>query len=144
MRNAVYPPSPAEMKEPLTHRRWPGLSFGLDTKSRKWPISERRRDSSFCHSFRTLWGDERLPSSGHTCRAHNSGRGCHIVPFALERRSRLKGIGHAAVVFSSWNNSDTHGWFLQRKRNQLVPLFPDSPEYRVPGSRAAGGKSVLL
>ncbi len=30
------------MKEPLTHRRWPGLSRGLDTKSRKWPISERR------------------------------------------------------------------------------------------------------
>ncbi len=35
-----------------------------------------------------------LPSSGYTCRAHNSGRGCHIVPFAWERRSRLKGIGH--------------------------------------------------
>ncbi len=38
-----------------------------------------------------------LPSSGYTCRAHNSGCGCHIVPFAWERRSRLKGIGHGAA-----------------------------------------------
>ncbi len=60
-----------------------------------------------------LWEDERLPSSGHTCRAHISGSGCHIVPFAWERRSRLKGIGHGAA-FSSWNSSDTQGWLLQR------------------------------
>ncbi len=33
MRNAVYPASPAEMEEPLTHRRWPDVSHGLDTKS---------------------------------------------------------------------------------------------------------------
>ncbi len=35
------------------------------------------------------------------------------MPFAWEKRFRLKGIGHGAAS-SSWNNSDTHGWFLQR------------------------------
>ncbi len=35
-----------------------------------------------------LWESKRLPLSGHTCKAHNSGRGCHIVPFAWERRIR--------------------------------------------------------
>ncbi len=59
--------------------------------------------------FRTRSGrPERLPLSGHTCRAHNSGHGCHIVPFAWEKRSRLKGIGQGAAS-SSWNNSPTAG-----------------------------------
>ncbi len=35
------------------------------------------------------------------------------MPFAWERRSRLKGIGHGAAS-SSWENSDTHGLFLQK------------------------------
>ncbi len=34
-----------------------------------------------------LWESKRLPLGGHTCRAHNSGRGCHIVPFAWEEDS---------------------------------------------------------
>ncbi len=60
-----------------------------------------------------FWEVERLPLSSYTCRAHNSCRGCHSMPFAWERRSRLKGVGHGAAS-SSWNNSGTHGWFFQR------------------------------
>ncbi len=102
MRNAVYPASPAWMKE-LTY-----TSKVTGSKSSVWHQAEKmvnfraRGGSSFCHSvYDTLWEDKRLLSSSHTCRAHNSCRGYHIVDtisrYHIERSSRLKGIGHGLL-----------------------------------------------
>ncbi len=73
-----------------------------------------------------LW--EELPSSGHTCRAHNSGCGCHIVPFAWERRPRLKGIGHGLLSAAGITLTPTVGssrWGLLEQACAVVPW----PEY---------------
>ncbi len=80
------------------------------------------------------------PSSGHTCRAHSSGCGCHIVPFTWERRSCLKGIGHGSAV-SSWNNSDTQCWFLQRGAINRSLCHHSLTRLSTCGSRAIGRKA---
>ncbi len=55
-------------------------------------------------------------------------------------RGGLKGIGHGAA-FSSWNNSDTHGWFLQRRAIGISLCRCSLTRLNTCGSRATGGKA---
>ncbi len=83
-------PAIGAWKEPLTHRRRPGLS--RENGPFQSVEASGRRGSSFCHSvYNMLWEDERLLSSGHTCRAHNSGGGCLFVLFALREEVPSQG-----------------------------------------------------
>ncbi len=63
-----------------------------------------------------------------------------IVPFAWERRSRLRGIGHGAVA-SSQDSSANQCWFLQSAATDRTLCFCAWIRLITCGIRAIGGKA---
>ncbi len=88
--------------------------------------------------FRTRSGRPK-GSRRDTCRAHNSGRGCHIVPFTWERRSHLKGIGRGAAITLTPTLSE--GPCLQRGAIKRSLCRSSLTRLSTCGSNATGGKA---
>ncbi len=72
-----------------------------------------------------LYETSRLPPIGQRYRAHSLGWGCSIILSFWERRSRLRGMGHGALM-NSWDSSkNIKDMYSGATRRTLCVLLPD-------------------